>query len=232
VSPDGGHDSGDRTVPRLNVPKTYHKGISALLSLAPADFDLIATILERQPGTTAKRFDSRDVVIPSLERSASEEILNAIIALYRVWASTGDITVDSFVADASDAIATFDSTGNSDEGKARLRKILDIEPLARSLKAFAVLSDNEHDFHDAKILTDIRYAFRPDPDAKPYGAVIVHMLKVTYHQEAEHKSFHVALDGNDLKQLKATIERAEKKEQQLKKQIELTQTHYFPTGDE
>lgn len=219
-------------MPRLNVPTRYRKGILALLSLDRSAFDHLVTALERQPGTAAEPLRLSDVAIHGLERAASEEILLATISLYRAWASApGDMTVEAFVEDVSEAVATFDPAGESSEGKDRLHKILGIEPLAASSKALAVLIDNEHDFTDAKILTDIRYAFRPDPDAKPYGAVIVHMLKLTYHEEAEHKNLYFALDSADLKRLRATIDRAEKKEKHLRKQLEITQIHYFGKGD-
>jgi hypothetical protein len=218
---------GDWTVARLNVPNRYRKGISALLSLSQSEFDQLVAALERQPGTGTKPFELREIAIPGLQWAVMEEILTAIVSLYRAWASAGDMTPGEFANDMSEAVASFESAAESNDGKARLSRILDIEPLARSSKALAVLTDNEHDYHDSKILTDIRYAFRSNPETTPYGAVIVHMLKVTYHQEAEHKSFYVALDSKDLKQLKATIERAEKKEKELKKQLALTQTHYF-----
>jgi hypothetical protein len=218
-------------VPRLYVPNRYRKGISALLSLAKPEFDQLVAALERHPGTAAKPFELQDIAIPALESSDSEEILTAVISLYRAWATAGDMESAKFANEVSEAVARFDRAAESDEGRSRLRKLLDIEPVARSSKALAVLTDNAHDFHDSKVLTDVRYAFRPNPDADPYGAVIVHTLKLTYHEEAEHKSFYVALDSEDLKQLKETIVRAERKEDHIRKQLSLTQTHIFGKED-
>jgi len=202
------------------------------LSLPKSEFEELVNVLEHQPGTAAKPFEVRGVEIRGLEKSSSEPILNAVISLYRAWASAGDITLEEFANKIWESVATFDRSAESSDAKDRLHRILDIEPLARSAKALAVLIDNQHEYHDAKILTDIRYAFRPDPEAEPYGAVIVHTLKLTYHEESEHKSFFVALDSVDLKQLRAAIGRAEKKEKQLKTQLETAQIHYFDRGDE
>jgi hypothetical protein len=195
-------------------------------------FDEFVLALSRQAEVATRPLELSDILIRGLDKTDSQEILSAVLSLYRTWASAGDMTAETFVGDVSKAIAVFDPAGDSIEGKGRLRKILDIEPLASSSKAFAVLTDNERDFHDVKILTDIRYAFRPDPAAKPYGAGIVHLLKLTYHEEYEHKSFYVALDGQDLKLLRAAIDRAETKERHLQQQLEITQTHYFGEGDE
>jgi hypothetical protein len=72
----------------------------------------------------------------------------------------------------------------------------------------------------AKILTDVRYAFQADPEQRPYGAVIIHTLKLSYHEQGEHKDFLVALDDEDIPILKGILNRAEAKAKVLRKQLD------------
>lgn len=56
----------------------------------------------------------------------------------------------------------------------------------------------------------MRPVFR-QPNAKPIGSVINHTLKIEYHEDGDHKDFYVALDAQDLSELKGVLERAETK---------------------
>jgi hypothetical protein len=194
--------------------------------------DELATKLKDQPAISIfEPVRLSGIEIQGLENTDIEDILDVISLLFRVWALAGDKTIEAFVEEVSEAIATFNSIGQSPETKERIHKILAIESLASLSKARAVLTDNQCDFYDAKVLTDIRYAFRPDANAEPYGAVIVHLLKLGYHEEGDHKSFSLALDDTDLKRLREVIDRAEIKAKRLRRDLQITQVHYFGKGD-
>lgn len=167
--------------------------------------------------------------VQGVPKEKSENILDTIEMLYRIWSSRGNQLLDGFIEDLAAAILDFYPDGNTDAVKSRLRTVLSIEPLARASKALSVSTDHEHAFYDAKILSDIRYVFRPDIEAEPYGATIVHVLKVVYHTERDHKAFFVALDGKDLTVLKQIIERAEKKTTKLRNYLDIASVPYLGT---
>lgn len=220
-------------MPGLFIPNSYRKGLLDLLSLDRSAFDELVSKLKNQPEADIfKPIRLSGIQIDTFERKAADDILDVIALLFRVWALAGDKATEAFVDDVSEAIATFDPIGQSPDSKQRIQTILNIEPIASLSKARAVLADNQYDFYDAKILTDIRYAFRPDPKAEPYGAVIVHLLKLSYHEEGDHKSFSVALDDTDLKRLREVIDRAEIKATRLRRDLEITQVHYFGRKDQ
>ncbi len=131
-----------------------------------------------------------------------------------------------------DAIADFDPQPNTTTARARFRQLLGVEPLGSSLKAQAVMIDHQRSFYEAKVLTDLRYAFRPDPDAEPYGAVIVHTLKLAYHEDGEHRQSFIALDGEDISRLKVILDRAQAKARAIKKYLEASGLRYLGKGDE
>jgi hypothetical protein len=217
-------------VPRLFVPKSNQKAIKDLLTLDQSHFDSLISTLRHVPEVKGEPLRLSNIPVGDLPKDQSEGMLDTIEMLYRIWSSRGNQSLDAFIDDLSSAILDFYPEVNSEVVKARLRTVLDIEPLARASKALSVSTDHEHVFYDAKILSDIRYAFRPDPDAEPYGAAIVHVLKVVYHTERDHKAFFVALDGQDLLLLKKVIERAEKKTKQLRKTLDAASVPFLGTG--
>ena len=52
-------------------------------------------------------------------------------------------------------------------------------------------------------------------DTLPNAAVVVHTLKLMYHSGDEHDEFFIALDINDVRELRELLNRAEKKDQVL-----------------
>jgi hypothetical protein len=219
-------------VPRLNIPESRRAGLSAILSIDRKTFDELVSTLEGISPTVGTPLRLSGLSVKGIEPQTLDKVLSAISSLFAVWSTTAELSLAEFVSDVVEAIATFDPLGKSGEAKDRLQRILDIEPLASSSKAHAIIIDHEHIFYEAKILTDLRYAFRSDPEAEPYGSVIVHMLKLTFHEAGDHKAFFVALDGDDVRRLKTVLDRAQAKARVLKKRLLAEGVHYLGKGDE
>lgn len=107
-----------------------------------------------------------------------------------------------------------------------------LNPLARAAKALVVSTDHQRLFSDVKILTDIRYAFRPSPEAEPYGATIIHILRIHHHENTEHKNFFVALDDSDLATLIKVAERAQLKAKRLRADLSKAGVRYLGKEEE
>jgi len=218
-------------VPRLNIPPRNREGISKLLSLDAVLFDQFVTALEAQTaGVKLISQLSSSISLPNINQEDLEKILSAVSALYLVRSST-DVSLESFVADVSEALQPFDAAAKSDRSRDRLRRALSVNALDTSAKAITLLTDHERTLHAAKILTDIRYAFQSDPSLDPYGAVIVHVLKLTYHEEDRHKDFYVAMDGADVANLKAILDRAEAKANTLRQKLQSAGITYLGGAD-
>jgi hypothetical protein len=104
--------------------------------------------------------------------------------------------------------------GFSQQNKAtlrdRLKRLLSLDAaIGVTAKAQSVMVDQDHTFCNVRILTDIRPIFSESGEAS--AAVIIHNLRIGYHQDSKHQDFYVALDTDDIKKLKEAIERAEKK---------------------
>lgn len=186
----------------------------------------------RSPQKLTCSLTSPTITVPDVAQADLDQIITAVTSLYVVRASSEDVPLDRFVNDVFEAMKSFDRVFATDDRKHRLGAILSIEPLMIAAKAITILTDHERTFHTARILTDIRYAFRSDPEQKPYGAVIVHTLKLSYHQEGEHKQFFMALETEDLARLKTVAERAQQKEKAIRRDLEATGITYLGSNEE
>ncbi len=202
---------GDFSMARLNIPSRIREGISKLLSLDDGAFaNLLATIKALPANVELIARLPTIINIPNVNSADEEKIATAVVSLHMLRAAR-DTPSGEFVDDVSQAIGSFDPAGQSEASKARLLKIVDVGPLVVSAKAFTILMDRERTMLTAKILTDLRYAFRHDIDQPPYGAVVIHTLKLSFHEQGEHREFLLALDDDDIETLRdALIERKRK----------------------
>lgn len=102
----------------------------------------------------------------------------------------------------------------------RLRKRLEIlfsgdTPLKVTAKVQGVIEEHDHVFCKCRIMTDIRPIFSDQVGEPPQNAVLVHSLKIGYHENKEHKEFYVTLDDEDIGVLKEALERAVEKSNSL-----------------
>ena len=81
--------------------------------------------------------------------------------------------------------------------------------------------------HGIKILTDVRYVFQTNPEEEPFGAVIVHTLKLSYHENDDHKDFYIAMDDDDLIKIRDVLDRADAKANILASKLENAKISYL-----
>jgi hypothetical protein len=101
----------------------------------------------------------------------------------------------------------------------RLTSLLAIPSVATSSKALDLLTEHARVYHSARVLTDLRPVFADDEITSPSATLISHTLKVAYHADSGRDAFYVALDDQDLDELREVIERAQKKSAALKKLV-------------
>jgi hypothetical protein len=101
------------------------------------------------------------------------------------------------------------------------------ESLGVTAKVLDVRREYANVFCSARILTDVRPVFGPDPTQTPLAAAIVHTVRIAHHTGDSHEDFYVALDSADLRSLRDQIERALKKEASLKGVLGATSLKYL-----
>ena len=208
-------------VPKIKIPKAYHSGVYHLLSLSEPEYVALLQVLEKAE-PSLYRGDLVSFIAPqvSIDKDALEEIVQILISFYRVKA-TRKVDVPEFVDDVVQSLQAEDKPElkPTDDNWGTFKTRLDcLMRLKRSLgitsKAFDVMSAHGHVYvsQGTRILTDIRPVFSDDPNSLPAAAVVVHTLKLVYHSGDEHKEFFIALDINDVHELRSLLDRAEKKD--------------------
>jgi hypothetical protein len=214
---------------RLRIPTEFHEGLLLLFRLTDAQTDELVHALERAP----LRFSSVQLAselasqISSISPSNLTQLTEALLATYVVF-TTSDVDVNMFVDDLYESVLQqVKSPPESDTGvKSRLLRLYGIDRLAVSTKAKLIVTEHQHSFCNARLFTDIRPIFGQDATAQPSGAMLVHTLKLHYHEGTEFKEFFVALDSDDLENLRSILKRASEKAESLKDFIKSTSITY------
>jgi hypothetical protein len=209
---------------RLRIPKEAHEGFARLLALG----DDAYRSLERALQDAAPKLKPGNLASFVAERVGDaqeniQDIVTFLLSLYQVRTNMG-LGISQFVEKVCQALDTENdsalrpSRGDWEPFKERLTHLLSFEQtLGITSKALEVMLQHEHSYCPVgvRVLTDLRPVFAEDVEAPPAAAVIVHTLKMTYHEGNEVKEFFVALSSRHLKHLREILDRAEKKAESL-----------------
>jgi hypothetical protein len=200
----------------LTIPKNRKVATSRLIAMESEEMRALSTALSKAPGTASVR---------SLSRQLNVEIEPPLLQLLSLLGeireesglSSEEFASELLVAARADQMKPAD--GDWDRLKNDLILLFDsAESLALIGKAKHLLSDHEHTYcpHSSRVISDVRCVFRSADVEKPVGAVIVHMLKLAFHQESsDTQAFFIALDSEDLRHLRDLLDRAIAKETSL-----------------
>ena len=209
----------------LRVPDKQIDHIKKFLELPDDKIEGFLDALAKA-GPQFNYYDLSEEVSVRLEisRHLIEGIVQVLASLYRTRDGQNtpiETFLDQEVYVALKKAETF-SEKKADAEWAKLRKFF-IEALSlertvgTAAKAGYILTQHERIFVGARILTDVRPIFHLNVSEKPESAVIVHMLRIAqrdnYGNQADQ---YFALDSNDIRDLKALIDRALEKEETLK----------------
>ena len=207
----------------LTIPERYRSGVALLAAMSNEAFDALLKAIKS--GLTA---DNASDLVPDLgkksevlrKQSKLSEIIAAVASMQGIF-HRAIVTPDQFAKDVAEALANDapDLAKKIDSGilsarivKLVLGKQIDItEQKIRSLQM-----EVERSFCCVRILTDVRAAFTVDPTEAPTGMTILNTLRIGYiDDQAEHREFYLAMDSDDLSNLRKAINRALKKSKTL-----------------
>lgn len=166
---------------------------------------------------------------PSLKDLSDDEKLALCNALFGIHylRSTPGLTEPEFLADIresainagyeGDAITTLESN---------VGQAINSRVLRASIKAWALLSDEERIYLSSRVLTDVRPVFGDDGCDRLLASVIVHTLKIATRVDGRTQSVFIALDTDDLIELRKAIDRALDKAEALG--VQLAATSFSP----
>jgi hypothetical protein len=204
-------------VASMRIPEQHKAALTKLRRLSDGEIDSILSALNQRTIAATSGRELASSIAPAvkgLTMDDVERISDTLFSLYYVQADA-DVTVGKFASDVTRALRESGEEFTSEELSrftGRLERLLSITSLSVASKAMTLEADHPNALYETKILTDIRPVFGASVDDPPAGFVITHTLKIEYHDEADdHRKFYVALDDQDLVNLKNLIERAQKK---------------------
>ncbi|RYG38673.1 hypothetical protein EON81_02945 [bacterium] len=211
-------------MPVLNPPQKHRESILALAQMKQDEYDLIRKTL-----STLDTPPSDDEMAESDDEEMNQELpgdddeyrnlVKTLFTLHSVKARYG-MTVEEFISAIGEGLANSTnpvfSLSEVKIAKKRVADLLSIDSLIGRTSKFKNLS-REHGkvFCASRIFTDLRPVFSEEAEDEPREMIIVHTIKLAYHEDGKHLEVFVAADGSDLRVLKEAIERAEKKESTL-----------------
>jgi len=191
---------------------------------------------ERSSSTSLEEAVSNAIPkVPNLSKSDLRTIIETLLSLYGVRAER-EVSLDRFVEEISAAHESSDSgvhSGGEDRQRfqSNLATLLSADVFGLAAKVVDLRTDDERLFCHARILTDLRPVFGPKIEDGPKGMIVVHLLKLGYHDaNGKHSEFYVALDSDDLQSMKKLISRAEEKARSLRSYLK--GTRLFGLGEE
>jgi hypothetical protein len=224
-------DLEDATLARLSIPPVFRPALNKLGSLSDKVVDdLVIALCATVPVLNPKRLASKLAVAPeSISADDLIEIVGALIALSAVRI-VNQVPLPEFVEEvcrsleagkvtpkekAPSRVGEETATQRLERLRGRLSALLEAPPLILAAKASTLQREHTNILMSTRVITDIRPVFLDEPDSAQ-GAMIVHVLKLSYFHDSEPKEIFVAMDYDDLNDLERTITRAKAKSKTIR----------------
>jgi hypothetical protein len=204
---------------RLRVPRSEEKALARVLSLSDAEVGAIhAALAESEPALSVRRLADRVAEKTGLASDLVYNVVRTLAVLYTAR-DRSSTSMDEFLADVERAAKEASSEDLKapkigwESARARIKRFLTIDrSLGITAKAYDLLNEYERVFCDARVVTDVRPIFTADVAQKPDAAILVHTLRIAYHEGGDLKAVYVSMDTSDVASLMKLLERATKKE--------------------
>lgn len=223
-------------MPEIRIPDEYQRGFAEMRQLTERQAQELVLALEAEPPTldrTGLRFGVASRM-SDLARNDVDRIIDTLLSLYALQSSMSLETLDfvDTVSRAMDASGIEELVFGGDEErelfKSQLAPLLEIDSLSIATKANDLLYEDKHAVRGStRVITDVRPVFRVDPEDDPAAALIVHTLKVSYHDGGRIEDFLVTLDTEQIKELTDALKRADLKAESIKRMLAGTKVPFI-----
>jgi hypothetical protein len=217
----------------LRLREDHRRGLVKLLRLPDTAVAELLSALNDEASLTWRGADLAERVAAQVNTASNEDVndvIEALTGLYSIVASV-DVPPDVFIDDVYEAVEETEklklSVSDQAKFKKRLAELFERKVVQVAAKARLVFIEHEHYLCYARIMSDIRPVFGEDVSAAPMAAMVVHTLKLGYHENDEVKEFFVALDPSSLERLSDLIDRAKVKQKTLESILRSANLHYL-----
>jgi hypothetical protein len=203
----------------LPIPQRYVLRVNLVRKLSDDAFEgLVSALSTATIRSTSEAMAAEIGAVAGIDKDDLEDIVDLVYAIYHVR-EFSELSHREFFREFLDGIKKqSDPPVSEDELKnlgARVRSLLQIENLQNLGKAINLQREGERLYCGSRIISDLRPVFGEEVKDEPEAVVLMHTLKLSYHENGEHRSFFLILDEADLSNLRSVIERAQTKSETL-----------------
>ncbi|UYP43922.1 hypothetical protein NEF87_000207 [Candidatus Lokiarchaeum ossiferum] len=207
------------TLFRFQIPKTFKKNIQDLLSISESNRKKFLEQIQMASPT----LEIQELIDCSeSELQYPSQMLMFLSMIYRIFKES-KTNLGDFRISLEDAINELGISKEHEKYSDIINFFMESIQLDNTLgissKANATMIDHSQIIRKTRILTDIRPLFQDNFDESVKTGVIYHMLKLTTRQNKIEKNQYIAFDFEDLVNLKNTIDRALRKEKNIRQSL-------------
>ncbi|MBE9236264.1 hypothetical protein IQ227_09525 [Anabaena aphanizomenioides LEGE 00250] len=204
----------------LQIPEEFKPGFKLLISIDEKTLQgFIDAFQQAQPLQINDLVSAVTSRVNTLTKKEVKDVIETLISIHNLrdyLQENNDASTDEVVAKISQAVENDEEVEITKEQKQeferRLVTFLDFDSILNfTSKAIEVIRDHERLFQNSRIHTDMRPVFESDLEDSTAAVAIVNMLKIEYVDLDGKHEFFVALDANDLKQLREQLDIADRK---------------------
>jgi hypothetical protein len=204
----------------LSLPDVARSGLQELMGLAPDQIDrLIAAMGAEPPRLLHAEFASK--VASKLVDLPAERVTAIVLAFLSLSLGREEtrISVQEFAEGVSYSPQLNLTEMQRKSLVSLVKQVLEQPAVVATAKAWTLLVENEHNFAEVRVVTDLRPVFTDGADS-PENALIVHLLRITHGDRQGNLSDLVfALDDVDVLKLQDALSRAQAKSSSLKRML-------------
>jgi len=216
----------------MRVPRAHQEAVTLIRDLSDEAFaELEKQLSSANAFCGISELTTRAAHVDALTSDDAQSVVLALLSLYAQLKFHGWTAADlaAGVARSRDLPET---DVDPDSLERRLASLLALDAVGTTGRALDLLTEHEHVFHSARVLTDIRPVFGPNPTDPPNGALIVESLKIDYFDEGSTQSLYLSLSHSDLEDLRDTISRALEKSDTVRELLDGMGLSYFNASDQ
>lgn len=209
----------------LRIPESQRGAFLAIANVNSNQLEAILSVLrELRPSTQLSSSAQILAKKAEIEEGQAARILVTTSSLFTLQERL-ELSPDDLRQELLDAIrADGDLSAIKEHGHNNINRFLkEVLALGGTLgvasKVWTVAQDSERLYCLSRVLTDLRPVFKPNSEEAAVF-VAIHNLKIAYHENNELKEFFVAMSADDLRELLKVLQRAERKQENLKSILE------------
>ena len=209
---------------KFQVPPRYKKGFQILLSLDKKKVDKLTESLSGSKYGAYPEELKKAIPVRLLKSDDAGEVVDSIWSIFQLNRK-GKFSINELVDGIIEALKEEKinpKDKNWERFKIQFKQLLGINNIRLTTKTLDLSSEYEKICVESRIITDIRLAFEDEIKKDTQNGIIIHNLRIEFHQDKGHDKFMVALDSKDLKQLSEQIIRAQEKESLIRKKFQKT----------